>query len=79
MSESFTPEALLRHIEALERLEEKKQDLAVDVKERKDMAKNEGFDIKIIDKLVKLRAMKDADRTEQEELLDTYKRAVGLR
>ncbi|NVK17519.1 MAG: DUF2312 domain-containing protein [Methylocystaceae bacterium] len=37
-----------------------------------------GFDVKIMRQLVRLRKMEDHDRTEQEEVLDLYKRALGM-
>ena len=65
-------------IERIERLEEEKQNIAADIKDVYAEAKGTGFDVKIMRQLVRLRKMEDHDRTEQEEILDLYKRALGM-
>lgn len=65
-------------IERIERLEEEKAALTADIREVYAEAKATGFDTKIMRQVVKLRKMDRNDRQEQEELLDLYKRAVGL-
>ena len=65
-------------IERIERLEEEKAGIAADIKEVYAEAKGTGFDIKIMRQIVRLRKMEQADRREQEELLDLYQRALGM-
>jgi uncharacterized protein (UPF0335 family) len=65
-------------IERIERLEEEKAALAADIREVYAEAKGTGFDTKIMRQIVKLRKMDAASRQEQDELLDLYKRAIGL-
>lgn len=65
-------------IERIERLEEEKKAIADDIKEVYAEAKGTGFDVKIMRQLVRLRKMEDHDREEQEEILDLYKRALGM-
>ena len=65
-------------IERIERLEEEKAALTGDIREIYSQAKGNGFDAKVIRQLIRLRRMDRADRREQEELLDLYKRAIGL-
>jgi uncharacterized protein (UPF0335 family) len=65
-------------IERIERLEEEKAGIAADIKEVFAEAKGTGFDVKIMRQIVRLRKMETADRQEQEELLDLYKRALGM-
>jgi len=65
-------------IERIERLEEEKTALSADIKDVYAEAKGTGFDIKIMRQLVRLRKMEDHDREEQEEILDLYKRAIGM-
>ena len=65
-------------IERIERLEEEKAALAADVREVYAEAKGTGFDTKIMREIIKLRKLEQADRREQEELLDLYKRAIGM-
>lgn len=65
-------------IERIERLEEEKAALAGDIREVYAEAKGTGFDTKIMRQIVKLRKMDEAARQEQDELLELYKRAIGL-
>ncbi len=65
-------------IERIERLEEEKKALAADIREVYGEAKGNGFEPKIMRRLVSLRRMDQADRQEEEELLDLYRRAIGV-
>ena len=65
-------------IERIERLEEEKRALAEDIKEVYSEAKGAGFDAKIMRQIIKIRRMDEDDLDEQEALLDTYKRALGM-
>lgn len=65
-------------IERVERLEEEKAGIAADIKELYAEAKGTGFDVKIMRQIVRLRKMETSDRAEQEELLDLYKRVLGM-
>ena len=65
-------------IERIERLEEEKGAIAGDIKEVYSEAKSAGFETKIMRQIVRLRKMDVQERTEQEQLLDVYKQAVGL-
>ena len=65
-------------IERVERVEEERKALANDIKEIFEEAKSANFDIKAMKKILKLRRMDETDRQEEEFILDTYKRALGL-
>jgi len=65
-------------IERIERLEEEKLTLSEDIKEVYSEAKGTGFDIKIMRQIIRLRKMEAGDRSEMEEILDVYKRALGM-
>ena len=69
---------LRAYIERIERLEEEKAALAADVREVFAEAKGNGFDVKIMRQLLRLRKMDGDDRAEEEALLDIYKRAIGM-
>jgi uncharacterized protein (UPF0335 family) len=73
-----TAERLRSFIERVEKLEEEKSEVQEQIKEVLGEAKGEGFDVKIIRQLLRLRKMKPHDRAEQEELLETYKAAIGM-
>lgn len=71
-------ERLQSIIERIERLEEEKATLTIDIREIYLEAKSLGFNIKIMRQIVRLRKLDRADRQEQEELLDLYKNALGM-
>jgi uncharacterized protein (UPF0335 family) len=64
-------------IERIERLEEDKAAVANDLKEVYAEAKGEGFDVKIVRKVVRLRKQDSAKRQEEEALIDLYISAIG--
>jgi uncharacterized protein (UPF0335 family) len=65
-------------IERIERLEEEKKTIADDIKEVYAEAKGTGFDTKAIRTLVRLRKQDQAERQEEESILDLYKAALGM-
>ena len=65
-------------IERIEHLEEEKKAIADDIREVFAEAKSDGFDVKIMRTILKLRKMDAADRDEQEMLIDTYRKALDL-
>jgi uncharacterized protein (UPF0335 family) len=71
-------EQLTQFIERIERLEEEKRALMADIRDVYSEAKGTGFDPKIMRQLVKMRAMDRDLLQEQDELLTTYRAAVGL-
>jgi uncharacterized protein (UPF0335 family) len=71
-------ERLKSFIERIERLEEEKRALAEDIKEVFSEAKGVGFDVKTMRQIIRLRRMDQDDLDEQEALLETYKRALGM-
>lgn len=80
-SETMTPtgQRLRSIIERIERLEEERKVLADDIKEIKAEAKAEGFDVKIINIILRLRKKDPNDRAEEEALLDTYLAALHMK
>lgn len=68
---------LLSLVERIERLNEEKRELTQDIGEVFAEAKGEGFDTKIIRKVVAIRAMDAAKRSETEALIETYLVALG--
>lgn len=65
-------------IERIERLEEEKAAIASDIRDIFAEAKGTGFDVKIIKAIIKMRKMNNADRDEQEYLLELYKKALDM-
>jgi len=66
-------------ISKLERLEEEKTDIAQNITDTLAEAKMKGYDVKILRQLLKLRKMDEDDRIQQEEELETYKAALGMK
>ena len=64
-------------IERIERLEEDKAAVSNDLKEVYAEAKGNGFDTKILRKVVRLRKQDKAKRQEEEALVDLYLSAIG--
>ncbi|MBP5343463.1 MAG: DUF2312 domain-containing protein [Alphaproteobacteria bacterium] len=69
---------LNQFIERIERLESEKADLASDIREVFAEAKGQGFDVKVMRQVLKLRKMDPADRAETEFLRDEYKKLLGM-
>ncbi len=65
-------------VERIEKLEDERSILAEDIKDVYLEAKGNGFDPKIIKKLVALRKKDPSKVAEEEALLDTYKAALGM-
>lgn len=62
----------------VEKLEEEKAAISGDIREVFAEAKGNGFDIKAIRTIIKLRKMDEQEREEQETVVDTYRRALGM-
>lgn len=65
-------------IERIERLEEEKKEIAEQIKEVYAEAKANGFDARILRKVVSLRKKPTEERQEEEALLDLYLSALGM-
>jgi uncharacterized protein (UPF0335 family) len=64
-------------IERIERLEEEKRATMEDIKEVFAEAKGNGFDVKIMRKVISLRRMDRDKRVEEETVLELYLQALG--
>ena len=65
-------------VERIERLEEEKANIATDVREVYAEAKGNGYDVKALRQVVRLRKLDPQDRQEQEALLDVYRTALEV-
>ena len=72
-----TADRLKNFIMRIERLEEDKKGIADDIKEVYGEAKGEGFDVKILRKVIALRKKDPEERAEEDELLELYMSAIG--
>jgi len=64
--------------ERIERLTEEKKTISDDIKDVKGEAKSRGYDKKMLDEMLKLRAMDKAELEQRELLRQTYGEALGL-
>jgi len=78
-SQTVAAGQLRAFVERIERLEEEKQSIAEDIKEVYAEAKGCGFDTKAIRTIVRLRKKDQAERQEEEAILDLYLSALGMR
>lgn len=65
-------------IERIERLEEEKATLQEDIKEVFAEAKGRGYDTKAMRTIVRLRKKDQAERQEEEAIIELYKNALGM-
>jgi uncharacterized protein (UPF0335 family) len=74
----FAKDHLKAFVERIERLEEEKKALSDDIKDVYGEAKGNGFDTKIIRKIVALRKKDHAERKEEEAIMELYLEALGM-
>ena len=68
---------LRSYIERVERLEEEKSALTVDIRGVYNEAKADGFDAKVLREIVKIRKMDPQERSERQQMLAMYLEAIG--
>ena len=65
-------------VERVERLEEEKKTIADDIRDVFAEAKGNGFDVKALRTVIRLRKQDVNERKEQEAILETYMHALGM-
>jgi uncharacterized protein (UPF0335 family) len=74
----FAKDQLKAIVERVERLEEEKKAIADDIRDVYSEAKGNGFDVKSLRVVVRLRKQDVNERKEQEAILETYLHALGM-
>ena len=74
----FAKDQLKAFVERVERLEEEKKALADDIRDVYAEAKGNGYDVKALRTIVRLRKLETAERQEQQAVLETYMHALGM-
>jgi uncharacterized protein (UPF0335 family) len=74
----FAKDHLRAFVERVERLEEEKKAIADDIRDVYAEAKANGFDVKALRSVVRLRKQDVEERKEQEAILETYLHALGM-
>ena len=74
----FAKDQLKAIIERIERLEEEKKTISDDIRDVYAEAKGNGFDVKTLRVVVRLRKQDVNERKEHEAILETYLHALGM-
>ena len=74
----FAKDQLKAFVERIERLEEEKKAIADDIRDVYAEAKGNGYDVKAMRQVVRLRKQDKDERAEYEAVLETYMHALGM-
>ncbi|MES2196858.1 MAG: DUF2312 domain-containing protein [Pseudomonadota bacterium] len=74
----FAKDQLKAIIERIERLEEEKKTIADDIRDVYAEAKGNGYDVKALRTIVRMRKQDANERAEEETILETYMQALGM-
>ena len=74
----FAKDHLKAFVERIERLNEERKSLSDDVRDVYAEAKANGFDVKALRAVVRLREQDVDERKEHEAILETYLQALGM-
>jgi uncharacterized protein (UPF0335 family) len=74
----FAKDQLKAFVERIERLEEEKKAISDDIRDVYAEAKGNGYDVKALRTVVRLRKQDKDERMEQEAVLETYMHALGM-
>jgi len=81
-TENAAPNAIANQLKAvverIERLEEEKKTIADEIRDVYAEAKGNGYDIKALRTIIRLRKQDKAERQEHEAILETYMHALGM-
>lgn len=75
---SVAKEHLTAFIERIEKLEEEKKVISDDIKDVFAEAKGNGYDVKALRAVIRIRKQDKDERMEQEAILETYLHALGM-
>lgn len=74
----FAKDQLKAIVERIERLEEEKKALSDDIRDVYSEAKGNGFDVKALRAIIRIRKQDHDAWQEQETILETYLQALGM-
>ena len=77
-SQTVAAGQLRAFIERIERLEEEKKTISDDIRDVYAEAKGNGFDVKALRTIVRMRKQDADERKEHEAILETYLHALGM-
>lgn len=65
-------------ISRIEKLEDEKDVIAIDIRDIYAESKGNGYDVKALRTIIRLRKQDANERSEQETILETYMQALGM-
>lgn len=74
----FGKDQLKAFVERIERLEEEKKTISDDIRDVYAESKANGFDVKALRAVIRLRKQEPQERNEQQLILETYMNALGM-
>ena len=74
----FAKDHLKAFVERIERLEEEKKTISDDIRDVYAESKANGFDVKALRAVIRLRKQEPTERNEQQLILETYMNALGM-
>jgi uncharacterized protein (UPF0335 family) len=74
----FAKDQLKAIVERIERLEEEKKTISDDIRDVYAEAKGNGYDVKALRTIIRMRKQDANERAEQETILETYLQALGM-
>jgi uncharacterized protein (UPF0335 family) len=74
----FAKDQLKAFVERIERLEDEKKTISDDIRDVYAESKANGFDVKALRQVVRLRKQDANERNEQQAVLETYMHALGM-
>lgn len=77
-SDAVAQDQIRAFVESIERMEEQKKAISEDIKEIYAEAKGNGFDTKVLRKVIAVRKQDPSERLESDALLDLYLAALGM-
>jgi uncharacterized protein (UPF0335 family) len=78
MSEIVAKDQLKQYIDRIEKLETEKSELLDDIKQVFDEAKANGFDVKTMRQVIRLRKLDKNKLAEQDAILELYRQALEV-
>ena len=78
VSVRFAKDQLKAFVERIEKLEEEKKAISDDIRDVYAESKANGFDVKALRQIVRLRKQDPNERAEAETILETYMQALGM-
>lgn len=78
MTDQVSAEMLQGFVERIERLEEEKAGITSDIRDVYAEAKGNGFEVKAIRNIIKIRKKDRQERLEEEAILELYMQTLGM-